>query len=309
MKERELVARHHLRDSVIDYEEFNDPEDHPEEQYQCSVCKVFCYLSQVKCVCTDGVACLEHADSLCVCEDPTNQRITLRTRYTDDEINTIYNTVAERRALPEAWQKRLYDCLEGNPRPPLKVLRALLAEAEDAGAPEEEASNLSNFITRVDAWTSLATQYLTRKAPARKRGRKSKGVHDTLEGSAEQEYSLDDARALLEEVETLGFDSVELANLTTAYRQTQTLRDQVVAFLDNPVGKRELETGEVLISDCKASPLSFAEISALEEAIEFLKLLRELDQVDDSFLTLDYVEDLLERARMNKMEPTHDYYK
>lgn len=307
MKERELEARYHLRDTAIDYEEYNDPQDRPEEQYQCSVCKVFCYLSQVQCVCTDSVACVEHADSLCVCEDPADQRITLRTRYTDEEILSIYDTVAERRSLPEAWSKRLHDCLEGNPRPPLKTLRTLLAEAEDAGAPEDEANNLSNFVSRADAWTSLAAQYLTRKTPARKRGRKSKNLQDAPE-ILEQEYSLDDARALLEEVETIGFDSAELSNLTTTYQQTQALRDQVISFLNRSVAERELETGEVLISDCKASILSFAEISSLEEAVEFLKLLRELDQVDDSSLTLEYVEELLARARINKMEPTHEYY-
>lgn len=309
MRDRELEARARIRDTVLDYDEFNDPQDHAEEQYQCSVCKVFCYLSQVKCVCTESVACLEHADSLCVCDDPTSRRIILRTRYTDDEIRSIYNTVADRRALPGTWKQRLRDCIDGNPRPPLKALRTILADADEMGAPEDEVFHLGNFIARADAWIRLATQYLSRKPPARKRGRKSKGGLELSDASSEQEYTLEDARALLAELENLGCDSPEVVNLTAAFRHTQTLRDQVTTFLEFPVEQRELETGEVLVSDCKASLLSFAEMPALEEAVEFLKLLRELDQVDDSSLTLEYVEELLERARANKMDPEHEYYK
>ncbi|KAF8313245.1 hypothetical protein DL93DRAFT_1185349 [Clavulina sp. PMI_390] len=306
MKDRELSARVQFRDAAIDYEEYNDPQDRPEEQYQCSICKAFCYLSQVHCVCTESVACLEHHDSLCSCEDPpTQQQLTLRTRYTDDDLGTIYQKVADLQARPADWQRRLREAIEGDPRPSLKKLRALVDEVEEYGAPKEESEDLTDFVARAEAWNNIASGYLTRKAPVRKRGRKSRTAPEPAELT---EHSLDDARALLAEGQSLGFDSSELHSLTTTCEETSTLQEKVIAFIAQPDDERDLDTGEVLHSDCRTSPLGFPEITALESSVEFLRLLQELDQVDDGTLTLDYVEELLERARASRMDESHDYF-
>lgn len=309
MVDRELAGRRHARDVIPDLEEFNDPEDRVEEQYQCSVCKTLCYLSQITCACTESVSCLEHYDTFCICEEPSSRRMTLRTRYTDEEIRIIHRTVTDRTHLPQAWSTRLRDLLIANPTPPIKSLRTYLADAEAHGAPEDEVDNLANFIDRADAWNNHATQILTRRSQPRKRGRKSKGSTVQDDAPMEPEYTVDDAEAMLEELKSFSFQSLEVTQLTEAYRTSRSQRTHVTDFLELPLDQRELEQGEVLLSDCKDLLLGFPEISSLEQAVELLRLMRELDQVDDTTLTLVYVEELFERAQNYGMDPEHQYYR
>lgn len=308
MVDRELEARRHARDVIPDLEEFNDPEDRVEEQYQCSVCKTLCYLSQITCSCTESVSCLEHYDTFCICEEASSRRMTLRTRYTDEEIRIIHRTVTDLTQRPQAWSTQLRELLIANPTPPLKNLRAFLADAESHGAPEDEVDNLASFITRADAWNNHATQILTRRSQPRKRGRKSKG--STAEDApVEIEYTVDDAEAMLEELKSFSFQSLEVTQLTEAYRASRLLRTRVTSFLELSLDQRALEQGEVLLSDCRDLLLGFPEIISLEQAVELLRLMNELDQVDDTTLTLSYVEDLFERAQAHGMDPDHQYYK
>jgi histone demethylase JARID1 len=307
MIDRELEGRRLARDKILHLEEFNDPEDRAEEQYQCAVCKTLSYLSQITCACTENVACLEHHDSFCICVDEASRKLTLRTRYTDEEIRMIYQTVLDRTTLPQTWSNRLRDLLASSPTPPIKSLKAILADAESSGAPEQEAVDLANFVTRAEAWTSLAVTILTRKAQPRKRSRKSKGGSE--DASNDPEYTLEDAEALLDELEMLGFQSPEVVQLSDAYRETRLLRTRVIAFLDLPLQNRDIDKAEVLLSDCKDKILAFPEVPSLEQSVEFLRLLQELDQVDDTTLTLDYVDELLQRAQANKMDPEHEYYR
>src|SRR5215471_14064881 len=78
---RELHSRKCSRQLLPDREEIVIDEDLPsDEQYQCSVCKTYIYLSQITCQCTVNSVCPSHASELCDCEVST--RI-LRLRYSD----------------------------------------------------------------------------------------------------------------------------------------------------------------------------------------------------------------------------------
>ena len=314
MTDRELGRRDQIRISIPPLEEFYDPYDRPEEQYQCSICKVFCYLSQITCVCTSSVACLEHVDSLCQCSDPTVRKTVLRTRFKDEELLEILRTVADRRSMPDAWVGKLHEALAGCARPSIRTLRTILQEGEASGMPAQELHNLKKFVNRASAWIALAASFASRKPAVRKRGRRPKGYIEPPPSesvsSTDVEYTLDEANELLAEADLLGFDSTEIVQLATAVRQSTTLRAQVVATLQLPNNPqaRNLAKLEVLLADCQASTLRFPEIRNLEFAVTYLQLLRELDQVDDSSITLEYIEDLLSRARENNMDPNHEYY-
>jgi [histone H3]-trimethyl-L-lysine4 demethylase len=312
MTDRELGRRVKVRTSMPSLGEFFDPYDRPEEQYQCSICKVFCYLSQITCVCTSSVVCLEHVDSLCQCSDPVVRKTVLRTRFSDGGLRAILQNVAERRSMPEAWVGKLHETLADCARPPIRTLRSILQEGEASGMPAQELHNLRKFVNRANAWIALATSFTSRKPAPRKRGRRPKGYVEPPPDptSTDVEYTLDEANELLAEADSLGFDSAEIIQLATAVKQATGLRAQVVAALQlpNDPQARNLAKFEVLLADSQALTLRFPEVRSLESAVTYLQLLRELDQVDDSSITLEYVEDLLSRARENNMDSNHEYF-
>src|ERR1700734_3051967 len=63
MVEREMGGRAYARSLGLG--EILEEEDRPEDQYQCTICKMFCYLSQITCQCKSEVVCIEHAEFLC----------------------------------------------------------------------------------------------------------------------------------------------------------------------------------------------------------------------------------------------------
>ncbi|KAF8341476.1 PLU-1-like protein-domain-containing protein [Cantharellus anzutake] len=309
MTDRELKLRKVVRELVVGSDEVYDPHDKPEEQYQCSICKSFCYLSQVTCTCSTLVACLDHAKSFCICIDPLLRKTTLRTRFTDEELRETLGQIKKKRDLPQSWVGRLHLALEETPQPSLRTLKALLQEAESTGLPQQDLYNLQNFVNRANAWVSLASQFIAKKSIPRKRARKSRGPDPPApDPTPEPAFVISDAYDLLKEADTLGFDCPERSQLANIIQEVEDLRARVSAALALPEKDRKIEEFEVMLSDCKSMPMKVPELADLEAAVSFLQLLRELDEVDDNTLTLDYVEELLGRARANNMEPHHDYY-
>ncbi len=100
MTDREMADRETARLSGIG--EVLEEEDRPEDQYQCNICKTFCYLSQVICQCSKKVVCVDHRDLLC--DNRTPHHIQLRKRFTDEDLMEIYSRLAERAAIPSVWQ-------------------------------------------------------------------------------------------------------------------------------------------------------------------------------------------------------------
>ena len=247
--------------------------------------------------------------SFCTCIDPAVRKTVLRTRFTDEELLETLAQIKKKRDLPQSWVGRLQLTLEEKPQPSLRALKALLQEAEATGLPQQELHNLQNFINRANAWVSLASQLITKKTVPRKRARKSRGVEPPIpEHFPEAEFEISDAYDLLKEADTLGFECQERTQLANTIQEVEDLRARVAAALALPEKDRKIAEFEVLLSDCKAMPMKILELADLEAAVSFLQLLRELDEVDDNALTLDYVEELLERARANNMETHHDYY-
>src|ERR1700721_1506435 len=78
-----------------------EEEDRPEDQYQCAICKSFCYLSQVTCPCTGEVVCVHHANLLC---DRSAHHLILRKRISNDDLLEIQAKISERAAIPSLWR-------------------------------------------------------------------------------------------------------------------------------------------------------------------------------------------------------------
>ena len=313
-----MQRRENVRARVPHFEEVLVDHDHAEEQYQCAICKVFCYLSQITCTCTTKVVCLDHTDNLC--NDPVIARV-LRKRFSDEQLADILHKVAERAAVPLAWQTKMSKLLEESSRPPLRSLRALLAEGERINYSLPELPILRKCVARGNEWVESANIFVARK-PNRKRSRKSRGRASTtndanselLDELAERpDRGLDDLYLLLKDVENLGFDAPEIATLKSIAEEAEDIRAKARALLDHRQGKEEntefLQECETLLAQSSSLNIHLEEMVDVEGIFMRSKLLKELATLDESATCLDEVRNLLIRARACNLPEDNQFMK
>ncbi|KIJ37372.1 hypothetical protein M422DRAFT_260033 [Sphaerobolus stellatus SS14] len=305
MHQREMQRRAILRERVPNMEEVLVNHDHSEEQYQCAICKVFCYLSQVTCSCTTKVVCLDHADNLC--NDQPSARV-LRKRFSDEYLTDILQKVAERAAVPIAWNNKLHKLLEESPKPQLRSLRALLAEGERINFGLAELPMLRKCVLKGNEWVDSANVFLARK-PNRKRSRKPKprpsnatDKGDLYEDLGDRpERGLDDLYTVLEEVTHLGFDTPEITALRTMAGQAEDIKAKARTLLGQLEGKEAdpdfLHNCDTLLAQGSSLNIYLEEMAKVERISMRSKLLKELDELDDTTMTLEEVRALVSRAR------------
>lgn len=93
MVQREIDGRNALRAehaALANLAEEVDPTDIDEEEYQCTHCKVLCFLSQIRSKKTNDIACLDHGSTL------PNGPKRLHMRYSDDELTSMLAKVKSR---------------------------------------------------------------------------------------------------------------------------------------------------------------------------------------------------------------------
>ncbi|KAF8622184.1 hypothetical protein AX15_007296 [Amanita polypyramis BW_CC] len=309
MTEREMNNRQKARSQ--NYTEILEGEDRPEEQYQCSVCKVFCYLSQIVCPCTTKIVCVDHGHLLCDTERP-NHSVTMRKRFSDEELLETQTKVAERAAIPSAWRAKLNRLLAETGRPQLRSLRALLAEGERNNIELLEMVSLRKCVNRANEWVESANYFLTRKQ-SRKRPRRARGrppqnevsVNAGDEPSDRPDRDLDDLNQVLSQVEELGFDCPEIGALRQLWEKVDDLRRQICLLLTPEL---HIQEGDEFIQECRKVLLEgsslnvfLEELTEVEKIVDRVELVRELEEkLDDAdaTITLEEIRQLISRARI-----------
>jgi histone demethylase JARID1 len=309
MTEREFDDRQKARDRGVT--EILKEEDSAEDQYQCHICKTFCYLSQVVCQCTNRVVCADHIDLLC--ENRPSHNIVLRKRIADDDLQDVLSRVQERANIPSAWRTKLHRLLMESARPPLRSLRALLAEGDRINYPLPEMVNLRKCVTRANEWVDFANSFLIRKQSRKRAARKSRGrpsLADNASAAPEDpndrpDRGLDELYTHLREVEVLGFDSPEIATLKNLAQQAEETKTKASKLLKATPEEQEQSD---FLQDCKRILLEGSSLNVvLEELAEMEKIVdreqlveeleEKLDDDDDPQLTLEEVRQYLTRAR------------
>ncbi|KAL1916576.1 uncharacterized protein VTP21DRAFT_5767 [Calcarisporiella thermophila] len=110
IRDRELFTRKHVRAKFPEISEVLDAQDRStDEEYQCSVCHAYVYLSQIHCgQCGPSkVACPDHIKDLCAC--PISNRV-LRLRFHDSEVEAFagrgfWEAVLVTPQKEEAWSR------------------------------------------------------------------------------------------------------------------------------------------------------------------------------------------------------------
>ena len=290
MVAEETRRRERLRDAVPLLNEKLVEEDCPEDQYQCFVCKGFCYLSQITCTCTKSITCIDHADSLCGC--PATKR-TLRKRYSENQLNEILEEIQTRAHLPMAWRERLYGLLSV-PRPQLKSMRALLADGEKIDYNIMEMDALRAMVTRANVWAERVTALSTRKSTGRrKKGRQSTANED--DGEADRRPQV--IRELLAEVDRLAFDSPEILQLRQIIHSIDDFERQAAVILTTPTDQLDLEQCRTVLILGQSANIDLPEVHQLRTIVSRLEWFKKVEEdVDDRTLQYTDVLQLLEEA-------------
>jgi histone demethylase JARID1 len=295
MVQQETARRDRLRAQVPLLAESLVEEDCPEEQYQCCICKGFCYLSQMTCSCTKLVTCVEHADQLCGC--PKSKR-TLRKRYSENQLEEILSVVEARASQPGNWLARLDNLLE-SPRPSLKTMRTLLADGERIAYPMPEVEDLRQMVDRANAWVEKVAALGQRKPT----GRRRKGRQDETEDTDRSPNAL---RSLLKEVEKLAFDSTEIIQLRQVLHDIESFSQQAEMILSTPDDDLHIEQCRTALILGKSLNIDMPQIAALSTVVDRLMWFKKVDEdVDDRTLSLANVLELIGEAEACGVPPTH----
>jgi histone demethylase JARID1 len=294
MMERERMNRKKAR--ALGLRDQLEEEDRPEDQYQCAICKVFCYLSQITCGCTNKIVCADHAAQLCSC---AMDQHALRLRFSDAELEVTFNKVEERANQPLSWQRRLDAQLAGSARPHLRHLRSLVADGERVSHKIKELPNLIKFVTRASQWVEAANVFLIKPSakPRSKRASDGGANGDAVDKPAK---TLADLRTLLQEVDKLGFDAPEIAALKAIAATAEDVQERARELLEEDrQAPAFLKMCELILADASALNVRIAEIAEVEKIVGVREVVRQLeDEVEKNAMTLDQVSALLNRARV-----------
>ncbi|GJJ07299.1 hypothetical protein Clacol_001499 [Clathrus columnatus] len=293
MYDREIQRRQRVRTKASNLEEVLVDHDHPEEQYQCAICKV---------------VCLDHMENLC--NDPLTSRV-LRKRFSDEHLADVLQKVAERAAVPIAWRNKLKKLLEESPRPPLRSLRALLAEGERINYNLVELPPLRKCVLKGNEWVDSANVFLARK-PNRKRVRKPRSVSGPNDSKVDfedlidrPEKSLQDLYSVVEEVTNLGFDAPEITALRSLGLQAEEIKKKARNLLEQSPGK---EGNAEFLHECETLLAQNSLNIYLEELVDVerismrAKTLKELEDVDENTVFED-IRNLVGRAKACGVPP------
>ncbi|KAK6339375.1 hypothetical protein TWF718_008795 [Orbilia javanica] len=214
IRDAELESRSTLRELVPGITEQLVEGDLAEEQYQCIVCKSYCYLSQVICDCTTNVGCIEHHQDICDC---SSDKHILRLKHNDEALKELVDKVRDKANMPKAWTAKLQKFMLESPRPALKTLRSLLAEGEKIPATIPELPALKSFVERANEWVEEATNYISRKQQNRRKNekvwRKGNAKAAELEERDKELRKVDNIVRLLQEADQLSFEAPEIEQL------------------------------------------------------------------------------------------------
>ena len=303
---RELQSREHSRHLLPDLEEIITNEDLPsDEQYQCSVCKTYVYLSQIICNCTTNAVCPSHVSELCDCEVST--RI-LRLRYSDQDLIDLATKISDRAKVPELWSQKFNAAMIEFERPPLRTLRSLLSEAERIPYPLPELATLKAFVERANEWIDEATSFVARKHQNRRKNERvwrSGSRVQELEERDKVQRSPSYVYKLLDQSDELGFDAGEIDLLREKAEAIEEYVERAKKALDEGT-LNTLEEYSELIDEGKRLNVDLPVLDRLERIVDELKWVEKATELSDVYLTLNEVIETIQEGERCGISLDHE---
>jgi [histone H3]-trimethyl-L-lysine4 demethylase len=291
-----------------------DDADVPEEEYQCTYCKAYAYISRFKCKTSGKVMCLLHAGNYECCEIPVEQRYAgnnhmLHYRRSAKAIEAMYQKVADKAQLPEIWEEKVEKALEETDKPPLKVLRTLLNEGERIPFDLKSLPELKAFVDRCNEWVEEATNYIVRKQQNRRKNEKAwrKGSKAAeLEERDRELRKVENVVKLLEQAETLGFDCPEITQLSERAAAIEQFRLDAKDAIKNVV-LRQTQEFEELLELGRSFNVDMPEVDQLDKLVQQMKWNDRARDNRGQFLSLKEVSDIIDEGVKLEIPEYNDY--
>ncbi|CAD6457637.1 17ec019e-bb7a-4aab-b211-e186bd499c50 [Sclerotinia trifoliorum] len=291
-----------------------DEEDVPEEEYQCTHCKAYAYMSRFKCNKSGKVMCLLHAGAYECCDAPEAERFagtnhTLHHRRTEEAISTMHQKVADKAALPEIWEEKVEKFLEEDATPSLKTLRTLLNEGERIPYDLPSLPSLKKFVDRCNEWVEEATNYTVRKQQNRRKNEKAwrKGSRAAEMEERDRELrKFENITKLLKDADRIGFHCPEIDQLRERADAITKFQTDARAALAHPSSRRTNEFEE-LLEVGRGFNVDMPEIDKLEKEVQQMKWNDRARDNRGIFLSLKEVGDIIDEATKLQVPDYNDY--
>lgn len=295
-------------------------EDVPEEEYQCSYCKAYAYLSRFKCNRTGKVLCLQHAGTHACCDLSEADRFSgkdhiLYYRKSNEALEEIYRKVADKAQVPEAWEEKYEKTLEENSTPTLKSLRTLLSEGERIPYDLPSLPELKEFVDRCNEWVEEATNYTVRKQQNRRKNDKlwqggmRKSIGSSFQDQKEREMrKVDHIDRLIEEAERIGFDCPEITQLRERAEAIKRFQAKARETFDRPMLQRE-DSIEELLEEGRSFNIDMPEIEKLARILDQMQWNNKARANRSVSMTIEDVQVLIEEGARLDIPMYNDNFK
>ena len=328
LQRREFIDRHKINhqgactvtDTISDTEarcplEFVvDETDVPEEEYQCSQCKAYAYLSRFKCNNSGKVLCLLHAGSHECCPESAEERITgknhtLHYRRTAESIEAAHQKAADKAHLPEQWEEKVERALEESATPALKTLRTLVNEGERIPYELKSLPSLKAFVDKCNEWVEEATNYIIRKQQNRRKNEKAwrKGTKAAeMEERDKELRKVENVKKLLVEADEIGFECPEITQLRERADAIDAFLTEAKEAMKNILVKKTTDFEELLETG-RAFNVDIPELEKLERLVQQMKWNDRARDGRGQTLTLKDVTDIIEEGIKLEIPAYNDF--
>ncbi|KAM0328590.1 hypothetical protein ACHAQA_004998 [Verticillium albo-atrum] len=291
-----------------------EQDDLPEEEdYLCSYCKAFSYLSRFKCLKTGRILCLLHAGQQACCDLPETQRYlgdqhVLLYRKAEDVITATFGKVLEKARTPEAWEEKYDKLLEEEATPSLKSLRALLHEGERIPYDLISLPLLREFVDRCNEWVEEATNYTVRKQQNRRKSDKglSNRKNSIIDQKERDSRDVHNIYRLLQEAEHIGFDCPEILQLRERADGIETFQKNANKALEH-LHTATAEVIEELLEEGRSFNVDIPEVDRLSRILDQLNWNDKARKSRSVVLNLNEVKELIEEGKRLEIPPYNDH--
>ncbi|KAI9891254.1 MAG: hypothetical protein M1814_002944 [Vezdaea aestivalis] len=251
-----------------------------DDEYQCSFCKAYTYLSRFQCNKTNKTVCLLHAGTYECCEGTPEERLTnshhtLIYRMTEEQLRSVAQKVIDKARAPELWTEKYNKMLNDGPKPSLRLMKTLLHEGERIHFDVPDLSSLKDFVERCSEWVEEATNYIVRKQQNRRKNERAWRKHSIAKASeieARQRGDLrwQDISRLLKEAEDLSFDCPEIGQLQERIDAINEFRESATKLLENPTNS-SIQEIEDLAEVGRGFNVDIKEVALLDKIVQEMK--------------------------------------
>ncbi|SPO06090.1 related to regulator protein rum1 [Cephalotrichum gorgonifer] len=300
---------------------YND-EDVPEEEYQCSYCKTFSFLSRFRCLSSGKTLCLAHVGTYSCCDASQPARLAgaghaLIVRKSEEAMDAAHARVSEKARTPEVWEEKYEKLLDEEAIPSLKSLRNLLNEGEKIPYDLPSLPLLREFVDRCNEWVEEATNYTVRKQQNRRKNDRSwqSSKRKSISGASPESKDKDrDSRdvsniyRLLQEAEQIGFDCPEILQLQERADAIERFQENARRALEH-VQSQTIPGIEDLLEEGRNYNVDMAEVDKLSRVLDQMRWNEKARDSRGVIMTLDEVEKLIEDGNKLDIPPYNDYIK